>query len=177
MVKPLTSRPRDLVYFIFFVMHIFASLCVDFQPLYPPALVPSGLRQLAEWYLTTSNDPLLKSAFGLSDDPRIWFKSFLFLEVFFQFPTFFIAARGLWNDSQKTYLLILVYAASTATTVWACVATIIATPGLAADELGMLLSSYIPFCVIPLIMTVDMAFRLHRMVADALSAQEASKSK
>ncbi|KAJ7491916.1 transmembrane protein 6/97 [Mycena latifolia] len=187
--RPLTSRPLDLVYFTFFVTHIFASLCIDFQPLYPPALTPSFLTQFAEWYLRTSNDPLLKGAFGRGDDPIVWFKSFVFLEVFFQFPTFFLAARGLWNDSQKIYVLILVYAASTATTVWACVATILAIPGpspvtlargiasVSADQRAMLLSAYVPFCVIPLIMTVDMAFRVHAIVGDALSAREASKKK
>ncbi|KAJ7509892.1 transmembrane protein 6/97 [Mycena galericulata] len=187
--KPLTSRPLDLVYFIFFVTHIFASLCIDFQPLYPPALVPAPLRQFAEWYIRTSNDPLLKAVFGHGNDPLVWFKSFVFLEVFFQFPTFFIAARGLWNDSQKIYVLILVYAASTATTVWPCVATIVATPGpspaalargiatVSADERAMLLASYVPFCVVPLVMTVDMAFRVHGIVSDALSVRQAAKSK
>ncbi|KAJ6527265.1 transmembrane protein 6/97 [Mycena vulgaris] len=187
--KPLTSRPLDLVYFAFFVTHIFASLCIDFQPLYPPALVPAFLRQFVEWYLRTSNDPLLKAAFGYGDDPLIWFKSFLFLEVFFQFPTFFLAARGLWNDSQKIYVLILVYGASTATTVWPCVATILATPGpspaalarglatLTTDQRLMLFSSYVPFCVLPFVMTVDMAFRVHGIVTDALSVREAGKRK
>ncbi|KAJ7117711.1 transmembrane protein 6/97 [Mycena epipterygia] len=187
--RPLTSRPLDLIYFSFFVTHIFASLCIDFQPLYPPALVPSFLRQFAEWYLRTSNDPLLKGAFGHGDDPLIWFKSFVFLEVCFQFPAFFIAARGLWNDSQKIYVLMLVYAASTVTTVWACVVTIIATPSpspaalargiatVSADQRAMLLASYVPFCLIPLVMTVDMAFRVHGIVVDALAAREAVKRK
>ncbi|KAJ7176636.1 transmembrane protein 6/97 [Mycena filopes] len=185
--KSLTSRPLDLVYFCFFVSHIFASLCIDFQPLYPRALVPGFLRQFAEWYIRTSNDPLLKGMFGHGTDPLIWFRSFVFLEVVFQFPTFFIAARGLWNDSQKIYVLILVYAASTVTTVWPCVLTIVATPGPSAaalvsgittllpDQRAMLLASYVPFCLIPLLMTVDMAFRLHGIVSDALMARETLK--
>ncbi|KAJ7781884.1 transmembrane protein 6/97 [Mycena maculata] len=187
--RPLISRPLDLVYFIFFTIHIFASLSIDFQPLYPPSLVPAPLRQLAEWYLRTSNDPLLKGAFGRGEDPLVWFKSFVFLELFFQFPTFFIAARGLWNDSQKIYVLMLVYAASTATTVWPCVVTIYATPGpspvalargiatLTADQRAMLFSSYVPFCIVPLVMTVDMAFRVHAIVVESLSARQAAKSK
>lgn len=81
------------------------------------------------------------------------------------------------------------YAASTATTVWACVATVVAMPSpspaalakgiatLAVNERAMLLSSYVPFCVIPLIMTVDMVFRIHGMVTEALFVRQASKSK
>ncbi|KAJ7696423.1 transmembrane protein 6/97 [Mycena rosella] len=187
--RPLTSRPLDLIYFGFFMSHIFASLCIDFQPLYPPALVPGFLRQFVEWYLRTSNDPLLKGAFGRGDNPLVWFKSFIFLEVVFQFPTFFLAARGLWNDSQKIYVLILVYAASMATTVWPCVMSILATPGpspavlahglatLSEDQRAMLLASYVPFFLIPFIMTGDMAFRVHGIVGNALSMREASKRK
>ncbi|KAJ7678203.1 transmembrane protein 6/97 [Mycena polygramma] len=188
-MAPLTSRPLDLIYFGFFVSHIFASLCIDFQPLYPPALVPSVLPKFAEWYLRMSNDPFMKGMFGHGNDPLIWFKSFVFLEAFFQFPTFFIAARGLWNDSKKIYVLMLVYGASTATTVWPCVWTLLATPepspaalasGIATltpDQRVMLLASYVPFCFLPLLMAVDMAFRLQGIVRDALSAREAVKRK
>jgi hypothetical protein len=92
---PLTSRPLDLVYFGFFVVrflnltglqltpkqsHIFASLCIDFQAIYPPALVPGFLRTFAQWYIHTSNDPFIGGMLG--NDPLIWFKSFLCLEVY-----------------------------------------------------------------------------------------------
>ncbi|KAK7052314.1 putative membrane protein [Favolaschia claudopus] len=187
--RPLTSRPLDLVYFGFFVSHIFASLCIDFQALYPPALVPSFLRVFANWYLEMSNDPFLNVMFGRDNDPLIWFKSFLFLEVFFQFPTFFIAARGLLNDSRKNYVLMLVYGASTTTTVWPCLWTLLAIPGpspaalasgiatLTFEQRAMLLSSYVPFCLLPLLMTVDMALRLHSIVGKALAASNADKTK
>ncbi|KAF8201126.1 transmembrane protein 6/97 [Mycena galopus ATCC 62051] len=186
--NPLTSRPLDLVYFGFFVTHIFLSLCVDFQALYPSALVPGSLHTLLQWYIDTSNDPFMKSMFS-GNDPLIWFKSFLVLELLFQFPTFFIAARGLLNDSKKIYVLILVYGASTATTAWPCVLTILSIPepspaalasGIATltfDQRVMLLASYVPFCLLPLLMTVDMAFRLHGIVRDALSARGAVKRK
>ncbi|KAJ7815027.1 transmembrane protein 6/97 [Mycena olivaceomarginata] len=153
---PLTSRPLDLVYFGFFVSHIFASLCIDFQAIYPPALVPGFLRTFAQWYIHTSNDPFIGGIF-------------LCLEVFFQFPTFFIAARGLLNDSKKIYVLMLVYGASTA--------TYSASPRCPSDQRVMLLASYVPFFLLPLLMTVDMAFRLHGIVGEALSTREAVKRK
>ncbi|KAJ7251359.1 transmembrane protein 6/97 [Mycena rebaudengoi] len=186
---PLTSRPLDLLYFSFFLIHIPASLCLDFQPLYPPAMVPTVLRQLADFYMRTSNDPFIKGAFGHSSDPLIWFKSFIFLELFFQFPTFFIAARGLWKGTERIYVLVLVYGASTATTVLACLATVLAMPApspdalargiptLSSDQLFMILSSYVPFFLIPLVMTVDMAFRIYGLVGDAISARETIKRK
>jgi hypothetical protein len=41
----------------------------------------------------------------------------------------------------------------------------------------MLLGSYVPFFLLPLLMTVDMAFRLHGIISDTLSAREAIKRK
>jgi hypothetical protein len=96
-------------------------LCIDFQALYPPALVPGFLREFLEWYLRTSNDPFMGGMFGRGKDPVIWFRSFIFIEAyapphpsvffayiytgrFFQFPTFFIAARGLWNGAFPHFL-------------------------------------------------------------------------
>ncbi|KAF7332386.1 putative membrane protein [Mycena kentingensis (nom. inval.)] len=185
---PLTSRPLDLIYFSFFVTHIVASVFVDFQTLYPQHLVPAFLRKFVAWYITQSNDPFLKAAHG-QGEPMVWFNSFLFIEAAFQFPTFFVAARALWNDSKRSYILLLVYAASTATTVWPCLATIIATPApstdalargvatLAPQERAMLLSSYVPFFLIPLIMTLDMSFRIYGLVNDALEVREIEKIK
>ncbi|KAJ6619956.1 transmembrane protein 6/97 [Mycena sp. CBHHK59/15] len=187
--KPLTARPLDFLYFSFFLIHIPASLCMDFQPLYPPALVPRFLVQLSDFYIRTSNDPFIKGAYGLGADPLVWFKTFVFLELVFQLPTFFLAARGLWNGSQKIYVLMLVYAASTATTVLPCVTTILATPPpspaalaqgiatLSPDQRAMLLASYVPFFVVPLLMAVDMAFRVSGLVGDALAARVATKIK
>lgn len=83
----------------------------------------------------------------------------------------------------------LVYGASTATTVWPCVWTLLATPEpspaalasgiatLSSDQRVMLLASYVPFFLLPLLMTVDVAFRLHGIVGEALSTREAVKRK
>ncbi|KAJ7228225.1 hypothetical protein GGX14DRAFT_538596 [Mycena pura] len=59
--------------------HILASLCLDFQVLYPPALVPTVLRELNDWYIRTSNDPLIKGV--TSGHGLVWFKSFVYLEL------------------------------------------------------------------------------------------------
>lgn len=60
--------------------------------------------------------------------------------------------------------LLVAYGAATATTLLPVLNAVLtdktSTPALNAAELGMLLSSYIPFLVIPLAMSVDMALRL-----------------
>lgn len=159
---------------------------IDFQAIYPPSLVPALIAKLPELYIGMSNDPLIGGALGyMSNSAELgWFKSFLLLELLFQFPVFFLGLRGLWNDSRGIYPLLLVYAASTATTTLPCLALILSTPitsaytvaqgvvSITTDQRALLLSSYVPFFLIPLCMTVDMAFRVARLVNIGAKAEQ-----
>jgi len=140
-----------------------------------------------------SNDPLVGGVAGYfagtNSDQFLWFKCFVVLEAVFQLPVFFLGMRGLYNDSRAIYVLILLYGASTATTTLPCVAVIFQTPETTASTIVqniasvtsaqrlLLLSSYIPFLVIPLIMAVDMAFRVFNLVEAGVRAADANKSK
>ncbi|KZT59878.1 hypothetical protein CALCODRAFT_481179 [Calocera cornea HHB12733] len=188
---PLTKRPLDLVYFAFFLIHIPATICMDLQPFYPPHLVPQPLKDFLAWYLRTSNDPVVSGALGLIGSPGdfAWIKSFFFLEGFFQLPTFFIALYGLWTASPRINVLILIYAASTATTVLPCVMTVLALPttsditikagltSLTDIQRYLLLSSYVPFMIVPTIMTVDIGFRTLRLVETAVQLTKKAETK
>jgi hypothetical protein len=102
----------------------------------------------------------------------VWFHSFLLLEAFFQFPVFVVGIYGLWKDSRSIYMLLALYGSSTATTTLACLAYIWSTPitspttlalglvSVTSEQKMMLLSSYVPFFVVPLVMAVDMAYRV-----------------
>lgn len=104
--RPLTSRPMDLIYFIFFVVspappptrldlithrhffsfhqiHIPASLIIDFQTLYPRVLLSDFVAAIPRQYFDTYGDPLIGGAMGyLGDKPELaWFKSFLLVEL------------------------------------------------------------------------------------------------
>jgi hypothetical protein len=98
---PLTSRPLDLLYVIYFLVcnltpkphlthptlkqtHIPATLLIDFQSLYPSSLTPLAIRRLPELYIQLSNDPLVGGLLGYFGDSEhlLWFKSFLLLEVY-----------------------------------------------------------------------------------------------
>lgn len=87
--------------------------------------------------------------------------------------------------SRSIYVLLLVYAASTTTTTLPCLAVILSTPvsatplatpftlSITAEQRLLLLSSYIPFFLVPLVMTLDMAARVHKLVSsDARKAKE-----
>ncbi|KAI0675905.1 transmembrane protein 6/97 [Trametes maxima] len=186
---PLSERPRDLVYFLFFAIHIPATFLIDLQALYPKQWVPGVVSGLPKFYVDMSNDPLIGSAMGYFGREQLeaftWFTSFLTVEAFFQVPVFIIGLRGLWQGSTSIYVLLLVYAASTTTTTLPCLTTILATPvspaplpnliSLTAEQRLLLLSSYIPFFLVPLVMTLDMAFRVQKLLSPSGHAQKSSK--
>ncbi|KAI0741360.1 transmembrane protein 6/97 [Daedaleopsis nitida] len=184
---PLAQRPRDLVYFLFFAIHLPATFLIDLQALYPKTWVPSVVSSLPSYYVEMSNDPLIGSAMGYFGQSQFeaftWFRSFLMVEAFFQVPVFLLGLRGLWRGSSSIYVLLLIYAASTTTTTLPCLAIILSTPvsptpltaaatetakavglSVTADQRLLLLSSYIPFFLVPLVMTLDMAFRVQKLV-------------
>ncbi|KAF9244673.1 transmembrane protein 6/97 [Melanogaster broomeanus] len=187
---PLSSRPLDLIYFTFFLIHLPASLLLDCQALYPSWLIPSFISGLPKMYTDFSADPLINGAMGHVGEAShfIWFKSFLAVEAFFQVPVFILGMRGLWKDSPSIYVLILVYAASTATTTLPCLAVLLATPVTSAQTIAagipsitsfqrlLLLSSYVPFFLLPLFMTVDMALRVLKLVQAGAAATAYKKS-
>ncbi|KAG6374727.1 transmembrane protein 6/97 [Boletus reticuloceps] len=187
---PLSSRPLDLLYFTFFLIHLPASLLLDCQPLYPPSLVPSFISQLPELYIQFSADPLVGGAlgyFGTSND-FTWFKTFLLVEAFFQIPVFILGMKGLWKNSRCIYVLILIYGASTATTTLPCLAVLFNTPITSAETIAtgvqsitmsqryMLLSSYLPFFLVPMLMTIDMATRIAKLVQAGVAVTAERKS-
>ncbi|KAG2354951.1 transmembrane protein 6/97 [Suillus spraguei] len=187
---PITSRPLDLIYFAFFLVHIPATLLIDLQALYPPSLTPYFIRALPQLYVQMSNDPLIGSVLGMLGDSKhfVWFKTFLAIEALFQLPVFVLGARGLWRDARSIYVLLLVYGASTTTTTLPCLSVLLTTPTTSAQTITdqvisvtssqrlLLLSSYIPFFVIPLVMTVDMASRLSKLVTTGIDAADDKKS-
>ena len=92
------------------------------------------------------------------------------------------------TDSKSIYILMLIYGASTATTTLACIAVILGTPVTSAaaaiatnavsitpDQRFLLLSSYVPFFVVPFVMTVDMAMRVLRLVNTGIATDKARK--
>ncbi|KAL7414706.1 transmembrane protein 6/97 [Mrakia frigida] len=172
---PLTSRPLDLFYFAFFVIHIPATLCVDLQAFYPADVTPQILKDLMSFYISLTNDPTMQGVLGLTDaKPSVflWFKSLLYLEALFQLPTFFIGAYGLYHNSRRVWPLLVIYGASTATTLLPVLAMVLAAPGegggkesLTVEQRGMLLASYLPFLFLPLFMCVEVATRISRVLS------------
>lgn len=88
------------------------------------------------------------------------------VEAVFQLPVFFIALYALWYDDRRFWVLLLIYGASTTTTLVPVLAVVLAAPSYASVKLAqvtleqgqialtsserlVLLSSYLPFLFIP----------------------------
>lgn len=86
----------------------------------------------------------------------------------FQLPIFFLGVQGLSRRTNKAaiYPLLLLYGASSATTTWACLATILTMPGL-EGKLPVLLASYVPFFLVPFAIAVDYGMRLTALASDS----------
>jgi hypothetical protein len=92
--------------------------------------------------------------------------------------------RNTHSGSRTIYPLLALYASSTATSTLACLFQILQTPettpeslaqnlpSITPDQRLMLLSSYIPYFLIPLIMAVDMGMRTYELVKFAIKKEE-----
>jgi hypothetical protein len=83
-------------------------------------------------------------------------------------------------ETDQAIALLLAYGASTATTLLPVLNAVLtdpySKPPLSTTELGMLLSSYVPFLVIPLAMAVDMGARLCNIVSRVQAADVRKKT-
>ncbi|GAA6001140.1 Ema19p [Rhodotorula paludigena] len=165
----LSQRARDWVYLTFLAVHIPATLLVDVQALFcAEYFSPAWLREI--FIFAAKEDPLLTNA---TAPLFAWFQSFIILEVLFQLPVFFLGVRGLWKRQSTIYPLLALYGASSSTTTFACIATVLTTPGLTQPQLTKLLVSYVPFMLVPLAMAVDYGARMTR----AMRTLEKGKAK
>lgn len=102
-------------------------------------------------------------------------------------PLHLYALAHLMQGSRTIYILLLAYGASTATTTLPCVMVILATPqtnpalrqivSVTTAQRTLLLLSYIPFFVVPLVMALDMSSRVLTYVRAGVEVEDRAKLK
>ncbi|KAI8355973.1 transmembrane protein 6/97 [Mortierella sp. GBAus27b] len=117
---PLTSRPKDLIMFIYFAIHIPTTALMDIVPLYPAFMTPyiQPLIKFTEYYVETYRDPFI------ADRSLVWFNTFLHMEGLIQLPIFVYAAWALYHNQRNVALWICIYSAHVMTTVLPCLTTL-----------------------------------------------------
>ncbi|SAM81214.1 uncharacterized protein UBRO_02780 [Ustilago bromivora] len=163
--RTLTERPLDVLYLAYFGIHLIASIAIDAQLTYPPysqRLFPELLRKVLQDYLTTSKDPFLLAAEARSAN-HVWFRVLLASETLLQIPFFVVAIWGLLNDEKRTYPLMVAYGTLAASSTLQCICSVLLGSdaiGLSPAQIRGLLQNYVPFCLIPTLLTVDMMLRI-----------------
>ncbi|KAH7335214.1 transmembrane protein 6/97 [Rhizoctonia solani] len=191
MSSNLKERPLDLLYLVYFAIHIPPTVLMDLQAVLPRGSFPSALQQLPQFYLNMSGDPLIAGAMGLHGVTTqfTWFYTFLVIEELFQLPLFILGIYLLRKNSPYTPILLTVYGSHVTTTMAPVLATLLATPRaipgvvdkvtdfalLNSSQLSMLLSSYIPFLAIPLVMAIDGTRRMVHLINRSQKLEKASK--
>ena len=103
-IKPLTSRPLDLVYYGFFIIHFICTVLIDILPLWPGFLRTTPitkqlfdmLKGVVDEYTVRTNDPFMLASWGLVQ--RDW--EFLFMKVFMWMELYvpLLVSASHWKD-------------------------------------------------------------------------------
>jgi hypothetical protein len=88
------KRPLDLLFLIYFILHVPITILSDAQPLYQDILQSKVLEDTMRFWVQLSGDPLMKTAYPGSKK-LAWFNGILFIETFLQTPFFLFAIYGL----------------------------------------------------------------------------------
>ena len=127
---------------VYLTTHFPITLIMDLQALLQP-LYPATLRNVHTWYCSTFNDVLMR-------EQPIWFKSFIFYEIF-HLPFFVFATHAMIY--QKNYIRIpaIIYGSHVVTTVSAILCEIVLSNNNTFDEKKILFAFYFPYLLFPAI--------------------------
>ncbi|XP_074778901.1 sigma intracellular receptor 2 [Athene noctua] len=156
-------RWRERLFGLFFLSHIPVTLLLDLPLLLPDGLRPRGLTELLEWYTSTFRDPLMLQ-------PPAWFKAFMYCEAVLQLPFFPVAVYAFLKGGCRWIRTpAIIYSTHAATTLFAILAHILFHDFSPSEQPGpqtqrerlTLLSVYVPYLLIPLLILVTMLYHPH----------------
>jgi len=168
-----------LLYAIFMLTHLLLIIFVDMQPFYPKWLVPQWLSEVPKHYIALSQDPLVVDAHApVKNLHYVWFSSMvIWIEGFMQTPLAFFGALALLQNKPHAWILVLLYGTITFPTLIPCIAHFLAIPTSVINTITaegiitltpwqkqFIIGNYLPFGIIPFIMTVDATYRLFQQI-------------
>ncbi|KAF1344228.1 transmembrane protein 6/97 [Delphinella strobiligena] len=158
MATSIWNRKRDLIYLVFFAIHIPVMFLVDLTSLYPAALKPQFVTALRGWYIDTYRDQFFVS-------PPAWFDAYIWMELIYHVPLSTWALGALLRDDPKVPIHLLMYAVQTAITTMTCLADYMSWTTVSNAEKLELGKLYVPYLMVSVFMGVDMFGRLCKKVA------------
>ncbi|KAF2201083.1 hypothetical protein GQ43DRAFT_395083, partial [Delitschia confertaspora ATCC 74209] len=109
------ERKRDLVYLIYFVIHLPIMLAFDLTHLYPSFLQFPWMSALQRWYVGMYGDRFFY-------DAPVWFPIYSAMELLYHIPLALYAIPALLRNSPYLPLHLLVYAVQVSITTLTCLA-------------------------------------------------------
>ena len=142
----LTGAPKTAM-LTFFLSHVPITIFVDSQALGRSSVFhPHVAVDLATWYVTTLQDPLMRPPCHL------WFQSLVFCECSLQFPFFLIAIQQLSADKYSWWFpsLSLLYGAHVVTTMLPILMELWTSTDIETPTLKLILTCvYSPYVIFP----------------------------
>ncbi|NXN99784.1 SGMR2 protein, partial [Rhinopomastus cyanomelas] len=156
-------RWRERLFALYFLSHIPVTALIDLQALLPAGFHPAALTELLRWYAATFKDPMMLQ-------PPAWFRAFVYCEAFLQLPFFPVAAYAFVKGGCRWIRTsAIIYSTHTATTLVAILAHILFHDFSKSEHAGpqtqherlVLLSIYLPYLLIPLLILYTMLCHPH----------------
>ncbi|PVH93623.1 integral membrane protein-like protein [Periconia macrospinosa] len=170
--KSIWTRKRDLVYLVFFVVHVPVMLCFDLTHYYPTSLKPTFMTSLREWYIATYNDRFFYN-------PPPWFALLTLLELTYHLPLTLWAIPALLRNDARIPLALLVFGLETSVSTLVCMAEMWSWEELSAAQRGVggLGGMYGGYAAVGVFMVVDCYLRLDRILAKQKGIEPVSGKK
>ncbi|ORX94649.1 transmembrane protein 6/97 [Clohesyomyces aquaticus] len=172
------SRKKDLVYLVFFLIHLPVMLAFDLTGYYPTAIKPAWMDAVKTWYYHTYGDRFFVA-------PPPWFPLYTLLEAFYHLPLTLWAIPALLRNDPRLPLQLLVFGLQTTFTTMTCLAEMYSwedTDGgsgvkwVKVDKgVGGLGGMYGGYLCLGVFMAVDCYARLDQMVARTKGLQPITK--
>lgn len=140
-------------FLFYFITHIPITICIDLQGIFHQHY-PVVLQELYQWYLITFNDVVMTAA-------HPWLQSFLYAELFLQFPFFFFVTYAFMFKKNWIRIPAICYGAHVTTTLLPIILEVIMSPVMTAAEKAALLSIYSPYLLFPLALMLYMSCYPH----------------
>ncbi|KAA8646882.1 hypothetical protein EYZ11_010043 [Aspergillus tanneri] len=133
----LWRRKRDLIYFVFFVIHIPIVFLVDTVHFLPSFLTFQFSYDVRDYYFTTYQDKFFE------DGTPGWFIFFNLMELYYHGPLSIWAVWALWKDHPMVPVHLLIFGLQTFITTIVCLIEMMGWEDRTASQKQNLLSLWI----------------------------------
>ncbi|KAE8376011.1 transmembrane protein 6/97 [Aspergillus bertholletiae] len=150
----LISRKRDLIYFIFFAIHLPIIFLIDTVPLLPSVLQTNVSHHIRSYYIETYHDKFF------SEPSPMWFSTFIAMELVYHAPLSLWALGALLRDDPLVPIHLLVFGIESFVTSSACLAEVWGWDDRTVAQKQDLTMLYGPYVMLGAFMALDMVLRL-----------------